>query len=171
MVKVCISICRKRAEIKELGRKCLEQGDKKGAEKHFRKCLNITHAMVRKFIKALRLKQIDYVIAPYEADAQMAYFANNGFVDCVITDDSDLILFGCPRIFFKMDRNGNGVLFENEKLPQCMNLSPSNFKFEHLRWMCILSGCDYLENLPKIGIESARTIAFRDSNTDLKEVC
>lgn len=37
-------------------------------------------------------------MAPYEADAQMAYLALNGLVDVVITEDSDLLTYGCPRV-------------------------------------------------------------------------
>jgi exonuclease-1 len=46
----------------------------------------------------LRLEKVDYVVAPYEADAQLAYLERNGFVDAVITEDSDLVIFGCRRV-------------------------------------------------------------------------
>lgn len=34
----------------------------------------------------------------------------------IITEDSDLLAFGCPRVLFKMDQTGNGVLIEKDKL-------------------------------------------------------
>lgn len=37
-------------------------------------------------------------MAPYEADAQMTFLAVSKQVDAVITEDSDLIPFGCPRV-------------------------------------------------------------------------
>lgn len=37
-------------------------------------------------------------MAPYEADAPMAFLARNGHVDLVITEDSDLIAYGCPQV-------------------------------------------------------------------------
>jgi len=40
---------------------------------------------------------VRFVVAPYEADAQMAYLARNGAVHAVITEDSDLLAYGCPR--------------------------------------------------------------------------
>lgn len=43
---------------------------------------------------------MSYVVAPYEADAQMTFLALNKHVDAVITEDSDLIAFGCPRVSF-----------------------------------------------------------------------
>lgn len=39
-----------------------------------------------------------YIVAPYEADAQMTFLAVSKQVDAVITEDSDLIPFGCPRV-------------------------------------------------------------------------
>lgn len=43
---------------------------------------------------------MEYVVAPYEADAQMAFLARNGHVDLVITEDSDLIAYECPQVEF-----------------------------------------------------------------------
>lgn len=55
-----------------------------------------------------RIPGVKYVVAPYEADAQLGYLARNGHVDCVITEDSDIILFGCTRVLFKLDGDGTG---------------------------------------------------------------
>lgn len=44
-----------------------------------------------------------YVVAPYEADAQLAYLERIGIVDGIITEDSDLLVFGCKTVLFKMD--------------------------------------------------------------------
>lgn len=51
---------------------------------------------------------IQYVVAPYEADAQLAYLFKSGQADVVFTEDSDLLAFGCTHVFFKMDNLGNG---------------------------------------------------------------
>ena len=37
---------------------------------------------------------IDYVVAPLEADAQLAYLESQG----VVPEDSDLIAFGCKEV-------------------------------------------------------------------------
>lgn len=47
----------------------------------------------------LKAEEIEYIVAPYEADAQLAYLALNNIVDAVVTEDSDLIVYGCPRVF------------------------------------------------------------------------
>ena len=41
---------------------------------------------------------VEYIVAPYEADAQLAFLALNGLVSAVITEDSDLLAYGCPRV-------------------------------------------------------------------------
>lgn len=38
-----------------------------------------------------------------------------GIVDLVITEDSDLLVFGCKRVLFKMDDTGNGKLIDLER--------------------------------------------------------
>jgi len=52
------------------------------------------------FKQVLRQENVEYVVAPYEADAQMAFLARNGHVDLVITEDSDLIAYACPQVLF-----------------------------------------------------------------------
>jgi exonuclease 1 len=60
--------------------------------------------MAYKLIEKLKLKKIECIVAPYEADAQLAYLCISKYVSCVITEDSDLIPYGCPNTFFKMDK-------------------------------------------------------------------
>lgn len=49
-------------------------------------------------VQALKTAKVTYIVAPYEADAQMAFLALNGHVHAVITEDSDLLAYGCPRV-------------------------------------------------------------------------
>lgn len=51
-------------------------------------------------MKVLKRENVCYIVAPYEADAQMTFLAISKQVDAVITEDSDLIAFGCPRVSF-----------------------------------------------------------------------
>ena len=46
------------------------------------------------------------IVAPYEAYAQMAYLARHNIVDAVLTEDSDLIVFGCKHIIYKAQGSG-----------------------------------------------------------------
>ena len=41
------------------------------------------------------------IVAPYEADAQLAFLNQQKIADIIITEDSDLILFGCDKVIVK----------------------------------------------------------------------
>jgi exonuclease-1 len=60
----------------------------------------------------LKVRQILYVVAPYEADAQLAYLAQNGFVDGVISEDSDCLVFQCGIVLYKWGKHGDGTIEE-----------------------------------------------------------
>lgn len=53
-------------------------------------------------MQVLRSENIDFVVAPYEADAQLAYLSSldveKGGIMAVITEDSDLITHGCKAV-------------------------------------------------------------------------
>ncbi|SOV75200.1 exonuclease I, putative [Plasmodium sp. gorilla clade G3] len=51
-------------------------------------------------------KNIDYIISPYEADAQLSYLCRMGFISCAISEDSDLLVYGCPRVLYKLKNTG-----------------------------------------------------------------
>lgn len=88
-----------------------------------------------------------------------------GVAEFVITEDSDLLLFGCSKIIFKLDLQGGGALVEAVKLPSAMNLRPDRYSFDKFRYMCILSGCDYIESLRGIGLKKAlKFISLTEEN-------
>lgn len=51
------------------------------------------------FIQAARAQGVDCIVAPYEADAQLAYLNKTNLVQAIITEDSDLLAFGCKKVF------------------------------------------------------------------------
>lgn len=63
-----------------------------------RRSINITHKIALQLIKHCQSENIDCIVAPYEADAQLAYLNISGIADVVITEDSDLTLFGCKKV-------------------------------------------------------------------------
>lgn len=64
--------------------------------------------MVHQVILALKQHNIQFIVAPYEADAQLAFLSLSGAVDVVITEDSDAIVYGCRRVLFKLNKDGSG---------------------------------------------------------------
>lgn len=65
---------------------------------------------------------------------------------------------------------GNGLLIEQEKLHLAMDVRSENFSFDKFRYMCILSGCDYLPSLPGIGLVKARRFISRTADPDIHRV-
>lgn len=118
------------------------------------KLLRRTKCITSKLVKDVKAKfesfeKIEIIQAPNEADAQLAFLATNGIVDFVISDDSDLIVYGCPKIIFKITSSGQCVLYEKQKF----NLSVD---WELFRWICLMNGCDYFKTgIPGFGLYKA----------------
>lgn len=63
-----------------------------------KRAIDISHEIALELIKYCQNENIDCIVAPYEADAQLAYLNISGIADVVITEDSDLTLFGCNKV-------------------------------------------------------------------------
>ncbi|EYU28152.1 hypothetical protein ABFS82_13G090100 [Erythranthe guttata] len=133
-------------------------GNLTAAYECYQKAVDISPSVAYDLIQVLKRENILYVVAPYEADAQMTFLALGKHVDAVITEDSDLIAFGCPRIIYKMDKFGQGVEFKNAMLQHNKELNLAGFTQTMLLEMCILSGCDYLASLPGMGLKKAHAL-------------
>lgn len=119
-------------------------------------------------MKECRKQGVDCITAMYEADSQLAYLNKIGVAEYVISEDSDLILFGCKKIIFKLQLDGKCLLFESEKLHMTIGVTAEKFSFEKFRRICILSGCDYLDSLHGIGLAKARKFMLLTEETDMK---
>ena len=91
------------------------RGDVETARKHYSRCLVLRSKMVDLFMDILKELEVEFVVAPYEADAQMAYMVKAGIADIAISEDSDLIAYGCPKILMKLDFVGNGQEWSMEE--------------------------------------------------------
>ncbi|XP_005374872.1 PREDICTED: exonuclease 1 isoform X2 [Chinchilla lanigera] len=151
------------------GKQLLREGKVSEARECFARCVNITHAMAHKVIKAARALGVDCLVAPYEADAQLAYLNKTGIVQAIITEDSDLLAFGCKKVILKMDQFGNGLEIDQTRLGMCRQLGDV-FTEEKFRYMCILSGCDYLPSLRGIGLAKACKVLRLANNPDIVKV-
>ncbi|KAL6758969.1 PIN domain-like protein [Haematococcus lacustris] len=146
---------RSRRENRERALTHLQMGNLAAAEECFQRSVDVTPAMAKQFIEALKDKGVAFVVAPYEADAQMAYLALNGDVWAVVTEDSDLLAYGCPRVLYKLDKMGNGEEICLDDLPLNQGVSFMGFSHTMFLEMCIMAGCDFLPSLPGIGAKRA----------------
>ncbi|NXP26783.1 EXO1 Exonuclease, partial [Scytalopus superciliaris] len=151
------------------GKQLLQEGRLSEARECFGRSVNITHAMAHEVIKAARARGVDCIVAPYEADAQLAYLNKIGMVQAIITEDSDLLAFGCKKVFLKIDKFGNGLEIDQARLGNCKQLG-NVFTEEKFRYMCILSGCDYLSSIHGIGLAKACKLLKLANNPDIIKV-
>uniref|UniRef100_A0AAY4EYX5 Exonuclease 1 n=1 Tax=Denticeps clupeoides TaxID=299321 RepID=A0AAY4EYX5_9TELE len=151
------------------GKQLLREGKISEARDCFTRCVNVTPAMAHDVIKAARGRGVDCVVAPYEADAQLAFLNKCGIAQAIITEDSDLLAFGCKKVILKMDKLGNGLEIDQAHLGRCRSLGDI-FTEEKFRYMCILSGCDYLASLYGIGLGKACRLLKMANNPDILKV-
>ncbi|GAA5878936.1 hypothetical protein JCM16303_007237 [Sporobolomyces ruberrimus] len=137
------------------GNAFLAEGKSTHARECFVKAVDVTPAMAYQLIKALRQEGIRYVVAPYEADPQLAYLEKRGLVDGIITEDSDLLVFGCRNVLFKLDGEGNCSSISRDDFSKCREFNFSDWSDVEFRQMAILSGCDYLESIVGLGLKTA----------------
>ncbi|KAG6334716.1 hypothetical protein ID866_4376 [Astraeus odoratus] len=147
------------------------QGKHSQAREFYAKCVDVTPQMAYQLIKALRAEGIQYVVAPYEADAQMAYLERIGLVDGIITEDSDLLVFGCRKVLFKFDFASSTVAcisrtdFGSVTAAEG-GISLAGWTDDQFRAMAILSGCDYLPSIPGIGLKTAWSLLRKHRSVD-----
>ncbi|KAL7797248.1 hypothetical protein V8C37DRAFT_370487 [Trichoderma ceciliae] len=149
------SRAKKREEKLKLANEYLKAGKPSQAAQEFQKCIDITPEMASALIQQLKKMDIPYVVAPYEADAQLVYLERNGFVGGIISDDSDLLVFGAKRLLTKLDQYGNCIEINRRDFCACREISLTGWSDTEFRRMAIMSGCDYLNGLPGVGLKTA----------------
>ena len=82
----------------------------------------------------------------------MAFLAHSLVTDLTITEDSDSLVYGCPRVLFKLDPQGNCEEIEHCNLGSNSNPSFANWTQEMFICMAILAGCDYAPHIKGLGI-------------------
>ena len=114
----------------------------------------VSQIMVTECQQLLKLFGLPYVTAPMEAEAQCAELVNLGLVDGIVTDDSDVFLFGGTRVYKNM--------FNQAKLVECYLASDLEKEYSLTRPKLVsvahLLGSDYTEGLPTVGPVTALEI-------------
>ncbi|CBZ27282.1 conserved hypothetical protein [Leishmania mexicana MHOM/GT/2001/U1103] len=68
------------------------------------KAVDISTELAHAVIQVLREERhVECIVAPYEADAQLAYLCREGYVAAAASEDSDLIAYYCPCVISKLD--------------------------------------------------------------------
>lgn len=147
---------RRRTKKHEEGKALVAQGKQKEAMQMFTQSLTVSKEMIKQFILLLIRMRIPYIIAPYEADAEIAFLSRTGIVDAVISEDSDTLCYRCPCTLFKLSDNGCCKCVHLPDIFTNQTLHMTTWNCDLFELMCVLSGCDYLPNLPKVGLKTAK---------------
>ncbi|AAS53504.1 AFR133Cp [Eremothecium gossypii ATCC 10895] len=107
----------------------------------------VTPEMIRDIQQLLSIFGIPYLTAPMEAEAQCAELLRLKLIDGIITDDSDVFLFGGSKVFKNMFQEKNYVEYYNTETISA-ELGLDRLKFIALAQ---LMGSDYTNGIKGIG--------------------
>ncbi|KAF4157245.1 hypothetical protein CNMCM6936_001219 [Aspergillus lentulus] len=122
----------------------------------------VTQVMITECQQLLSLFGLPYITAPMEAEAQCAELVSLGLVDGIITDDSDIFLFGGTHVYKNM--------FNQGKFVECYLTSDMEKEYAlHRRKLISLAhllGSDYTEGISGIGPVTALEILTEFSSLE-----
>ena len=147
----------RREAARQDGLRLLQQGHAEEAYKQLGKAIDVTTEIAYAVLLALKDRDVECIVAPYEADAQLAHLCREGYVQAVISEDSDLMVYKCAVLLAKMDGGGNCDAIHIRDIPKVAGFA-SQQSHEAFVTVCILAGCDYVASLPSIGIKTAQRL-------------
>lgn len=157
----------KREEAQRKANQLVNSGNRKLAWKEFMKAAAVTSSMAKSVMLELDRLNVKYVVAPYEADPQMVYLEKIGEVDGILSEDSDLLIFGCKKLITKLNDFGECIEINRENFHKVRSINGlSTFTPEQLRLVAMLSGCDYTKGVPGIGLKTAFNLVKKYNSLD-----
>ncbi|KZM20046.1 Rad2 nuclease [Ascochyta rabiei] len=156
----------RRKEGKRLGLELLKLGKTSQAQLELQKAVDVTPEMARAFIEELKASNVQYVVAPYEADSQMVYLERKGVIDGILSEDSDLLVFGAKCLITKLDKYGDCIEVNRNHFTACREISLVGWSDADFRRMAILSGCDYLPGIGGLGLKTAHRMLRKHKTVD-----
>ncbi|GAB2276559.1 hypothetical protein Dimus_011279 [Dionaea muscipula] len=147
-------------ELQDLSREYIILGEEQ--RKLERNAESVNSEMFVECQELLQMFGLPYIIAPMEAEAQCAFMERAKLVDGVVTDDSDVFLFGARSVY----KN----IFDNRKYVETYFMKDIEDDLgldqEKLIRMALLLGSDYTEGISGIGIVNAIEVihAFPDED-------
>ena len=126
--------------------------------KHEKASIRITKEYINDLENLFSKMGVSYIHSTGEAEAYAAELCRIGYVDAVISEDMDTLVFDCPvlvrsSIQKKVKKRHDSIsIFSLQTLLNDIHLDHSQFID-----LCILCGCDYCPTIPKIGYSRAFT--------------
>lgn len=159
----------KRTDARESARaKIRAAGESSSAEDmlgYYQQAISIGYRTMRNFIDFLEKKNIPFIVAPYEADPQLAYLVKIGCANIVLSDDSDLLVYQTPVLLFQLN---------NDMQADCIryqDVLDMNFSDDQFKRFCIICGCDYLPRIQGISYKTVQQLVLKyNSVTDIVKI-
>ena len=139
---------------------------KEEKDKYEKASLRLTKEMVNDVKKLLNLMGVSYIHPDGEGEAYASELCRIGYVDYVLTEDMDTLVYGCPKLIRTcLDRTVKRKdiisVINYEKVIEDFELTQDQFiEF------CIFCGCDYCDSVPKIGNITALKLIKEHGNIE-----
>ncbi|KAG6622398.1 exo1 exonuclease 1 dna repair [Phytophthora cinnamomi] len=140
----------------------------------FQRSVSITPMIISTVMNALRAARVPFVVAPFEADAQMVWMCKEGLAAGIVTEDSDVVVYcltanvSCP-VLVKLEDNGSAQAVSRSIIHSNSAKASSNALLRKINFLtsgekeatrmfvqvCVLAGCDFIDSLPNVGFATA----------------
>lgn len=80
----------------------------------------------------MKYRGFSYIMAPYESDAQLGYLYLTKHVDYVLSEDSDMFVYGVRRLVKGLKSNGSCLVAD---LSRCTSRNPDLKSLLALGWL------------------------------------
>ena len=123
--------------------------------KYEKSTVRITKEYIKDLEELFNKMGIDYIHANGEAEAYAAELCRISYVDAVMSEDMDTLVYDCPMLIRacidkKCKKKDMVTVFNFENIKKDLDMDIQTFTD-----LCILCGCDYCPTIPKIGYNRA----------------
>ena len=110
----------------------------------------------------LTILQIPFLYAHSEAEGTCAFLNEIGKVDGVLTEDTDVLVYGCKMMLHSLKLKDE--IINELKLDDILNTMQVNQK--QFVDFCIMCGTDYNDNIPKLGPKTCYSLIQKNENLE-----
>lgn len=120
-------------------------------EKQDKLSIRLTKEYIDDIKTLLNHMGVSYLHIDGEAEAIASELCRIRYVDYVVTEDMDSLTFGCPNLI----RNCMDKSLKRKDMVSIINLDTilhdMKLSYEQFIELCIMCGCDYCSNIPRVG--------------------
>lgn len=113
--------------------------------------ISITPEDIIKSQNLFDVMNIPYVKAPAEAECYASHLCKYDKVDCVLSEDTDVLAYGTPVFLTKIDVYKDTVV----EITYDKILEETGMTYETFTDLCIMCSCDYNSNIYMVGPEKS----------------